>query len=305
MGTHLVELLRKIGASVDELPMELPRSSEIDGKNFERSMLTSQLQARCKAIGNGIGNGKMTAILSSNLTPIRGLTGERASVVLFGDSLTQRGWSEGGWCSSVADLFRRRADVYNRGYGGYNSRWARYLLPHMFPLADDSPAKKHFLVVVWFGTNDALHPSQNSHVPLEEYAENVRAILAHVQEVRRCLKAIGSLCLFHPRSILVFFAIKGLTCELMLFYFFMFVHSTSVLLLLLFLLQGLCTLLLFYLFILMMSSGGHARRSCDAAACTRGHALSLRVRTLRCYSHKLCREIFFGAGWRLRCCNEG
>ena len=197
MGTHLVELLRKIGASPDELPMELPRSSEIDGKNFERSMLTSQLQARCKAIGNGIGNGKMTAILSSNLTPIRGLTGERASVVLFGDSLTQRGWSEGGWCSSVADLFRRRADVYNRGYGGYNSRWARYLLPHMFPLADDSPAKKHFLVVVWFGTNDALHPSQNSHVPLEEYVENVRAILAHVQQVRRCLKAIGSLCLFH------------------------------------------------------------------------------------------------------------
>ena len=115
--------------------------------------------------------------------PLRGLTGERASVVLFGDSLTQRGWGEGGWCSSVADLFQRRADVYNRGYGGYNSRWARYLVPHLFNLAGEIPSIKHFLVVVWFGANDAAHPSENSYVPLEEYAENVRAILAHVQEV--------------------------------------------------------------------------------------------------------------------------
>jgi len=122
--------------------------------------------------------------------PIRGLTGERASVVLFGDSLTQRGWGEGGWCSSVAHLFQRRADVYNRGYGGYNSRWARYLLPHLFPLPGGNPTSKHFLVVVWFGANDAALPSENPHVPLEEYAENVRAILAHVQKVRSCLMPV-------------------------------------------------------------------------------------------------------------------
>ena len=128
--------------------------------------------------------------INEDLIPIRGLIGERASVVLFGDSLTQRGWGEGGWCSSVAHLFQRRADVYNRGYGGYNSRWARYLLPHLFPLAADNLTNKHFLIVVWFGANDAALPSENPHVPLEEYAENDRAILAHVQKVRRCLRLI-------------------------------------------------------------------------------------------------------------------
>lgn len=122
--------------------------------------------------------------------PIRGLIGERASVILFGDSLTQKGWSEGGWCCNVAQLFQRRADVYNRGYGGYNSRWARYLLPHLFPLPGGNPTSKHFLVVVWFGANDAALPSENPHVPLEEYAENVRAILAHVQKVRSCLMPV-------------------------------------------------------------------------------------------------------------------
>jgi lysophospholipase L1-like esterase len=123
--------------------------------------------------------------IDENFIPIRGLTGERASVVLFGDSLTQKGWNEGGWCSSVANLYQRRADVYNRGYGGYNSRWARYLLPHLFPLTSENLTNKHFLVVVWFGANDATLPSEKPHVPLEEYTENIRAILAHVQKVCR------------------------------------------------------------------------------------------------------------------------
>ena len=39
-------------------------------------------------------------------------------MVLFGDSITQHGFEDGGWAASVADFFSRRADVFNRGFGG-------------------------------------------------------------------------------------------------------------------------------------------------------------------------------------------
>ena len=64
------------------------------------------------------------------------------------------------------------------------------MLPSLFPLANPN---KHFLVVVWFGANDAAVPSENPHVPLDEYTENIRAILEHVQQV--CLCALPFLVL--------------------------------------------------------------------------------------------------------------
>ena len=38
----------------------------------------------------------------------------RPRVVLFGDSLTQRGFEEQGWASALCDYYTRRADVLNR-----------------------------------------------------------------------------------------------------------------------------------------------------------------------------------------------
>ena len=51
----------------------------------------------------------------------------RSTIVLFGDSLTQRGFEPEGWAAALAHYYGRRADVYNRGYGGYNTRWGREL----------------------------------------------------------------------------------------------------------------------------------------------------------------------------------
>jgi lysophospholipase L1-like esterase len=49
----------------------------------------------------------------------------RPAVLLFGDSLTERSLDpEGGWGAVVAHHFARKVDVINRGFGGYNSRWA-------------------------------------------------------------------------------------------------------------------------------------------------------------------------------------
>ncbi|KAF2315906.1 hypothetical protein GH714_040701 [Hevea brasiliensis] len=58
----------------------------------------------------------------------------RPQIVLFGDSITQQSFRSGGWGASLADTYSRKADVVVRGYGGYNTRWALFLLHHLFPL---------------------------------------------------------------------------------------------------------------------------------------------------------------------------
>ncbi len=50
-----------------------------------------------------------------------------------------------------------QADVVLRGYSGYNTRWARFLLPKVFPLSASEPTK---LVTVFFGANDAALPDR-------------------------------------------------------------------------------------------------------------------------------------------------
>jgi hypothetical protein len=59
----------------------------------------------------------------------------RPLFVLFGDSITQRGFAPGGWAAALADRYGRRVDVVNRGYSGYNTALATHLLPHVFPQA--------------------------------------------------------------------------------------------------------------------------------------------------------------------------
>mmetsp|Transcript_39266 Transcript_39266/g.57783 ORF Transcript_39266/g.57783 Transcript_39266/m.57783 type:complete len:318 (+) Transcript_39266:98-1051(+) len=102
---------------------------------------------------------------------------QRPRIILFGDSLTQQGFSTttNGWAAQIADLYQRRSDVLNRGFSGYNSRWARLLLPELFPAEDPAP----LLVAVLLGANDAALPGYPQHVPVAEYEENLRAIVAH------------------------------------------------------------------------------------------------------------------------------
>ena len=84
------------------------------------------------------------------------LAAMRPVFVTFGDSITQRGFAP-GWSSQLADAYQRRVDVINRGYSGYNSRWAVQLLDRVFP-----PAAPPQLATVWFGANDAALPDRGS-----------------------------------------------------------------------------------------------------------------------------------------------
>ncbi|KAK9828721.1 hypothetical protein WJX72_001713 [[Myrmecia] bisecta] len=117
----------------------------------------------------------------------------RPQFVLFGDSLTQQSFDPaGGWGASLADAYARKADVINRGYGGYNTRWALKMLTRIFPQTAEPPR----LVTVFFGANDAAIPGrlgERQHVAIPDYVDNLRTIVQHLQQLRA-----GSILLITP-----------------------------------------------------------------------------------------------------------
>ncbi|KAF9671578.1 hypothetical protein SADUNF_Sadunf12G0062000 [Salix dunnii] len=106
----------------------------------------------------------------------------RPQIVLFGDSITEQSLRSDGWGSSLANTYSRKADVLVRGYGGYNTRWALFLLTHIFPLDSTKPPAA---ATIFFGANDAALLGRNSerqHVPVEEYKENLKKMVLHLKE---------------------------------------------------------------------------------------------------------------------------
>jgi len=108
---------------------------------------------------------------------------QRPKFILFGDSLTERGFAPGGWAARLAHHFYRKVDVLNRGLGGYNSRWAVQLAGDVLADVDGTNTQ---LVTIFFGANDAARPdgppqSAKQHVPVNEYKENLKKIVKAVQ----------------------------------------------------------------------------------------------------------------------------
>ncbi|KAL9274762.1 GDSL esterase/lipase-like protein [Drosera capensis] len=107
----------------------------------------------------------------------------RPQIILFGDSITEQSFRVGGgWGAALSDNYSRMADVLNRGYGGYNTRWALFLLHHIFPLGS---AKPPIAATIFFGANDAALPGRSSerqYVPVDEYKENLRKIIQHLKD---------------------------------------------------------------------------------------------------------------------------
>lgn len=103
-----------------------------------------------------------------------------ARIILFGDSITQVSFGEGRWGARLAHQYQRRADVLNRGYSGYNTRWALSLVDGV----RDIEGSKVKLVTVLFGSNDCSSPSTNPrpHVPLDEYTLNMKEIVTRIQK---------------------------------------------------------------------------------------------------------------------------
>ncbi|KAF4016615.1 hypothetical protein G4228_008200 [Cervus hanglu yarkandensis] len=77
----------------------------------------------------------------------------------------------------------RKCDVLNRGFSGYNTRWAKIILPRLVRKGSglDSPVA----VTIFFGANDSALKDENpkQHVPLEEFAANLRSMVRYLQSV--------------------------------------------------------------------------------------------------------------------------
>ncbi|XP_010441654.1 PREDICTED: GDSL esterase/lipase At5g45920-like [Camelina sativa] len=108
----------------------------------------------------------------------------RQKIFLFGDSITEESFSDGGWGASLADLLRRKADIVLLGYSGYNTRWALKVVERVFPAAKEDGGESPAAVTVFFGANDACLPERCSgfqHVPLHEYKQNLRSIVSFLK----------------------------------------------------------------------------------------------------------------------------
>ncbi|KAF5903400.1 isoamyl acetate-hydrolyzing esterase 1, partial [Clarias magur] len=86
-----------------------------------------------------------------------------------------------GWGSELAHKLARKCDVVNRGLSGYNTRWAKLVLPRIVPNhgASHPPITA---VTVFFGANDSSLEDKNpqQHVPCEEYSENLKDIVKYL-----------------------------------------------------------------------------------------------------------------------------
>ncbi|XP_010529187.1 PREDICTED: GDSL esterase/lipase At5g45920 [Tarenaya hassleriana] len=108
----------------------------------------------------------------------------RPKIFLFGDSITEESFGDGGWGASLANLLRRKADVVLRGYSGYNTRWALKVAEKVFPTAECGGESPPVAVTVFFGANDACLPERCSafqHVPLLEYKQNLRSLVSFLK----------------------------------------------------------------------------------------------------------------------------
>ncbi|KAF5842310.1 SGNH hydrolase-type esterase domain-containing protein [Dunaliella salina] len=107
---------------------------------------------------------------------------QKQLILTLGDSLTERGYQEGGWVSRLSQAFSRKADVMHRGYGGYNTRMIKEALPDI--LAGMPSRSTRAFATLWLGANDAAisdGPSALQHVPLQEYKANLAAIVRGLQ----------------------------------------------------------------------------------------------------------------------------
>jgi len=136
----------------------------------------------------------------------------RENIVLFGDSLTEQSFRVNGWGASLANAYSRKlsffllksnqirsdpfspnvltnksyncmfqADILVRGYGGYNTRWALFLLHHLFPLESTKPP---LATTIFFGANDAAlsgRTSERQHVPIQEFKHNLQKTILHLK----------------------------------------------------------------------------------------------------------------------------
>ncbi|XP_076948268.1 GDSL esterase/lipase CPRD49-like [Bidens hawaiensis] len=81
--------------------------------------------------------------------------------------------------ATLATLYARKADIFVRGYAGWNSTQALQVIREVFPTNDLPPS----LVIVYFGGNDVALEGASSHVELSKYVKNMTTIAEYLQNL--------------------------------------------------------------------------------------------------------------------------
>lgn len=107
------------------------------------------------------------------------------NIVLLGDSITEMSLSPNLYGNLLAQKFTRNADVFNRGFSGYTSRWLLQSLPYVLPVDDEEFNHDIILISVFIGVNDVLmgHTS-------DEYVINVKTIIQYIVDLGKHIDII-------------------------------------------------------------------------------------------------------------------
>lgn len=70
--------------------------------------------------------------------------------------------------------------MVNRGFSGYNSRWALEVLHSLLDPA--STTDKYSMATISFGANDSVKPDDVQHCPVDEYRSNISAMVNALRE---------------------------------------------------------------------------------------------------------------------------
>lgn len=95
--------------------------------------------------------------------------------MLFGDSITQRGWEPGleGFGQQLSYDYARKLDVLNRGLSGYNTEWAIPVFEKCIAKSTETYVPKVRALTIWFGANDSCIEPSPQHVPLSKFTSNL------------------------------------------------------------------------------------------------------------------------------------
>ena len=112
-------------------------------------------------------------------------------IILFGDSVTQcmttniQAW--------LQTRYSRRADIINRGFGGYTSQQGLSLLPKIIASLHPVTSPEIKLCFVFFGANDAFQPPQTPGRPrvhLEDFLSNISKIVEYLLSISKEMKVV-------------------------------------------------------------------------------------------------------------------
>lgn len=125
-------------------------------------------------------------------------------LILFGDSILQ-GAFQPDFSFTLGNALQgdyiRKFDVLDRGFGGYNSKWGKEILPEILTTEFKNATIK--LVVIFFGTNDSKGNEQG--VTVEEYRNNLQFMVKLCEKYSTKVILVGpavySAALGHPSDV--------------------------------------------------------------------------------------------------------